>query len=134
MPVFLPKNGWEINHFQPDFLTLLPNMTISSGSKTLTFLKIVPKRNITRSVTLEKGGKKSSSKSSDSGKNEEKEEPKESENKEEFKEESVIAAKTQSGSKEEKEKTLDTFEATPTSSENSTAALDPQDESQFSKN
>lgn len=46
LPVFLPKNGWEISNFQSDFLTLLPNMTITSGSKTLTFLKIEKKKNL----------------------------------------------------------------------------------------
>jgi hypothetical protein len=41
LPVFLPKLGWEINAFQQNFLTLLPNMTIKSGTKSLTFVEIV---------------------------------------------------------------------------------------------
>ena len=44
LPVFLPKNGWEINNFQQNFLTLVPNMTITSGTKSLQFLEIVKKR------------------------------------------------------------------------------------------
>ena len=44
LPVFLPKNGWEINNFQQNFLTLLPNATITAGSKSLQFLEIVPKK------------------------------------------------------------------------------------------
>jgi hypothetical protein len=46
LPVFLPKNGWEINNFQQNFQTLLPNTTISSGSKSLKFLEIVPKKKL----------------------------------------------------------------------------------------
>jgi len=50
LPLFLPKNGWEINEFQQNFLTLLPNMTIRSGSKTLTFLEIVPKKKLKKTT------------------------------------------------------------------------------------
>ena len=61
MPVFLPKNGWEINNYQSDFLTLLPNATIKAGTKTLTFLQVVPKKKLTRSSEKKQTSKSSAS-------------------------------------------------------------------------
>lgn len=53
LPVFMPRNGWEINNYQSDFMTLLPNATIKAGTKSLKFLEIVPKKKLKKA-----GGKK----------------------------------------------------------------------------
>lgn len=55
----MPKNGWEINNYQQDFLTLLPNATIKAGTKSLTFLEVVPKKKLKKNA---EGSKKSSAK------------------------------------------------------------------------
>ena len=59
LPVFLPKNGWEINNFQQNFQTLLPNTTIMSGSKSLKFIEIVPKKKAKKATKGSKKGEKS---------------------------------------------------------------------------
>lgn len=105
LPLFLPKHGWEINGFQQNFLTMLPNMTIKSGTKTLTFLEIVPKKK------LQKAGKRGRSSSSGS------------EEKKAAADDSVTQATA--GSKDKKASSL---EAAPTDSRNATAPLDPQEE------
>jgi len=46
LPIFLPRNGWEISNYQQDYLTLLPNATIKAGTKSLKFLEIVPKKKL----------------------------------------------------------------------------------------
>lgn len=56
LPVFMPRNGWEINNYQSDFMTLLPNATIKAGTKSLKFLEIVPKKKLKKaSGKKEKG-------------------------------------------------------------------------------
>lgn len=57
LPVFLPKNGWEINNFQQNFLTLLPNATITAGTKSLQFLEIVPKKKLATQTSRRSRGK-----------------------------------------------------------------------------
>lgn len=52
----MPRNGWEINNYQSDFMTLLPNATIKAGTKSLKFLEIVPKKKLKKA-----GGKKGAS-------------------------------------------------------------------------
>lgn len=102
LPLFLPKTGWEINAFQQNFLTLLPNMTIRSGSKSLTFLEIVPKKK------LAKGRRGRSSASA--------------EEKKPAQEETVVK---DSGSKDKK---TGSSEPVPVDTRNATAPLDPQEE------
>lgn len=107
LPVFLPKNGWEINNFQQNFLTLLPNATIKSGTKTLTFIEIVQKK---KKETMYKRGGKSSKEEEKKGA--------------ESQDESIQKASSEGGNRGG-EKALGKYEATPVDTSNSTASLDP---------
>lgn len=87
---------------------MLPNMTIKSGSKTLTFLEIVPKRNLKKSSrSLKKDKPETTTKGDTSSDSEE-----------------SVKLPTGSGSSKDGKKVV---EAEPLSTANSTAPLDPQD-------